>query len=239
MSRFVIITPGRSGSTFLAKSLNQHPEIQCEEEIFNRSANYKGSFNAFLASDRIYRVQGFLFNRERLSTLNLNLPLKWLITKFLKEKPATHYGFKISLDQLFAYPQLLSLLATFKVIYLTRVDKKRMVLSLLAARQTGNYDAFRGVKVRLEPSGVKHLFSQLLAWEKQCLNHFKDLKLINAELLFAAQEMTLKSIQDYLELKGTLTPIRSSRTHPESISEWVENYEEIDAFFSDGLSSRL
>lgn len=232
MSRFVIITPGRSGSTFLAKTLDEHPDIQCDEEIFNRSVNYEGSFNAFIASRLIYSVTGFFFNREKLSTSSLNFPLQWLIGKFLKGKHVSRYGFKISLDQLFAYPQLHDLLRKYKVIYLTREDKQRMVLSLLAARQTGNYDSFNGEKVRLDPHTVKHHLNELLTWEKQCLNHFKELLLLSAEQLFAEQEITLKSIQDFLELKETLIPIQSSRTHPESISDWIENYEEVENFLS-------
>ena len=144
MTQFVIITPGRSGSTFLARTLKQHPEVHCEEEIFNRAVHDEGSFNHFVQSKGFYRLVGFLFNREKLSTGAWNMPLKWLISRFLRTKDGGNRGFKISLDQLFAYPQLFSLLSPYRIIYLNREDRHRMVLSLLAARKTGNYESFSG-----------------------------------------------------------------------------------------------
>ena len=226
-NKFVIITPGRSGSTFLARTLNEHPEVSCEEEIFNRSVHDPGSFNAFLADNLYYRFLGFWFNREMTSTWKVNIPLQWLIKKFLQTKPASPKGFKVSLDQLFAYPQLFKILSSYRVIYLTREDKTRMVLSLLAARRTGNYYAFDGTKVTLEPSQVKSQLHQLLDWEKKCLELLRPGLVLKTKELFENQELTFERMQDYLQLTAPLTPIESSRTHPSTITEWVENYEEI------------
>ena len=232
MIRFVIVTPGRSGSTFLAKSLNQHAEVNCEQEIFNRSVHTPGSFNAFIASRIIYRFIGFFFNRERLSTSLLNLPLKWLIKQFLHLCSDANkiYGFKISLDQLFAYPQLLKFLAEYKIIYLTREDKQRMVLSLLTARQTGNYESFSGEKVTLNPALVKDQLYELLGWEKLCLEKFPNVLYLTSENLFSNSEATFEKIQNHLGLSNQIMPIKSTKTHPDSISEWIENYAEIENY---------
>ena len=102
-----------------------------------------------------------------------------------------------------------------------------MVLSLLAARTTGNYDAFDGTKVTLEPLRVKSQLHQLLEWEKKCLEFLRHGLVFKTKELFEEQELTFERMQDYLQLTAPLTPIESSRTYPSTITEWVENYEEI------------
>ena len=226
----MIITPGRSGSTFLARTLGQHPEIACEEEIFNRSRKDEGSFQAFITSNTFYQLVGFWFNREKLSTLSFNLPLKWLVGKFLSEKASSNYGFKISLDQLYAYPLLFEKLDNWKVIYLTREDKKRMVLSLLAARKTQNYERFAGEKVTLNPIEVKRELKQLLEWEEDCSSRVNDAIYLTSEALFEEQTRTLNKIKEHLHLKEPIEAVQSLRTHPESIADWIENYGEIEKY---------
>src|SRR6476620_4205966 len=43
MTKFVILTLPRTGSTLLSKSLNKHPEIFCDDEIFHFS--FRGYFS--------------------------------------------------------------------------------------------------------------------------------------------------------------------------------------------------
>ena len=230
MMRFVIITPGRSGSTFLAKTLNQHPQVHCEEEIFDRSVSDSSSFNAFVSSGLLKKTIGFFFNREKLSVLRVNLPLKMLITSFLRRKNHDFYGFKISLDQLFAYPQLFEVLSSYKVIYLTRGDKLRMVLSLLVARKRGNYERFQGSKVALDPTEVKRRLEETLEWERQCLERFSNALLVKAEELFEDQLNSLDHIRKHLGLNESILPVESKKAHPDSIADWVENFDEIENY---------
>src|SRR4249919_3737380 len=47
MTKFVIFTLPRTGSTLLSKSLNRHPEIFCDDEIFHFSFKDYFSQNQF------------------------------------------------------------------------------------------------------------------------------------------------------------------------------------------------
>ncbi len=47
--RFVVVTPGRSGSTFLLQRLNSHPEITCYGEVFHSDgAHFNVPYFAYL-----------------------------------------------------------------------------------------------------------------------------------------------------------------------------------------------
>ncbi|MEM6736436.1 MAG: sulfotransferase [Bacteroidota bacterium] len=232
---FVIITPGRSGSTFLAQTLNQHSEIVCEGEIFNRAEFYEGSFNHFLQVNPLRKTIAFLFNRERLSTSKINYPLEWLIQQFHSQKRTDkkRYGFKISLDQLFAYPQLISVIKTScKIIYLTREDKTRLVLSLMTARKTGNYEKFGGRHVYFAPRKVKQQLNLILKQERNCRDLLPGSFELTYEQLVRDQANSFLRISNYLELKEGI-PTQSSnaqKAHPENISDWVGNIDEIERY---------
>ncbi|MEM0938442.1 MAG: sulfotransferase [Bacteroidota bacterium] len=231
----MIITPGRSGSTFLAQTLNQHSEIVCEGEIFNRTEFYEGSFNHFLQINPLRRTIAFLFNRERLSTSKSNYPLEWLIRQFHNQKRTDErlYGFKISLDQLFAYPQLISVLkSSYKIIYLTREDKTRLVLSLMTARKTGNYEKFGGRHVYFAPVKVKQQLDLILKQERNCRDLLPESFELTYEQLVGNRANSLLRISNYLELKVGIPPQPSTtqKAHPENISDWVENIDEIERY---------
>ena len=233
MNRFVIITPGRSGSTFLAQTFNQHPEIFCEEEIFNRSENYDGSFNHYLSTNFFRRSLSFLFNRERLSRSPANFPLRVLLAQFLKSKRKHEaiYGFKVSLDQLFAYPQLFPLLrSSFEIIYLTRLDKLRVVLSLLASRKTGTYDTYTEEKVRLSPGEVKTMLEEIDHQEQQTKAFFSQRLEIAYRDLFNNPAATFRRIEGFLSLDNPLEPIPTKQVRPDNLAEWVENIDEIEMY---------
>ena len=233
MNRFVIITPGRSGSTYLARTLNQHQEVECEEEVFNRSENYNGSFNHFITKSLLNRAIAFFFNRESLSTFKANWPLRWLLSRFLKSKVHLRkwYGFKLSLDQLFAYPQLFAILkSSYKVIYVARLDKRRVVLSLLASRKTGNYSTFDGEKISLDPVKVKSMIIELEKQEAKFKSYFKKKLEITTHDLFHHMTISFRRIEEYLSLSTSIKAKASKQVRPDDLAEWVENIDEIEMY---------
>ena len=111
---FVILTPGRSGSTHLAESLNACSDISVHDEIFNRSAYTEGTLNHYIQGETSSFFR-FLFHREKTSSLPINYPLKRQITRFLssgrsKSAVAGKQGFRLTNDQLEAYPFVLDYL---------------------------------------------------------------------------------------------------------------------------------
>lgn len=222
MLRFVIITPGRSGSTYLAEVLNQHPQLHCAQELFNRANYHDDSFNAFCKS----RLSAFFFNRERISHSSLNFPLRRLIAAFLSECEREGFGFKVTLDQLQAYPYLVEWFKQqhYRVIYLTRDDKLRLVLSMLKAKQTHNFDRYTSQSVRVSVQEVKSelaLLGKREAW-------FRHLLLAGLELSLERLPASLSELALFLDVaEGSLLWDDTGRQNPDSISEWIENWDEL------------
>ncbi|MEM6642333.1 MAG: hypothetical protein AAF616_05095 [Bacteroidota bacterium] len=143
-------------------------------------------------------------------------------------------GFKVSLDQLFAYPILISLLQNHTIIYLTRIDKLRMTLSLLAARKSGNYDRFSGKKIELAADEVKSTMQQLKTWENKVLAQLTpEYKLAFESLFGDSQTLIFQDISYLLKLSTAVHPAPSRQAYPDDISEWIKNFEEIESSIDD------
>ncbi len=94
--KFVIVTPGRSGSEHLSETLNNYSDIIVEGEVFNRANHAEDTFSTFVSSKIGFRLLGFLFNREKLSRLKWNKPLSYLIRSFFKKKKTTMWFMDLS-----------------------------------------------------------------------------------------------------------------------------------------------
>jgi LPS sulfotransferase NodH len=231
---FVIITPGRSGSSYLVDTLNNHPDIICKEEVFNRTHFAAGSFNDYLKQNFARRVLAFLFNREKWSHWLVNFPLHYLVKHYLVglsiEDRQKSSGFKLTLDQLHAYPKVIKVVVSmgFRLIYLTRKDTTRLTLSLIKARRSGNYDRSDGERVSFDPSEVLMVRNQIQRWEHSFLGSNQDILSVQYEDLFDESEDILELI--YEEIGAD--PDRGQRSkmqqvNPTNLEEWVINLEEI------------
>ncbi|WP_109830650.1 Stf0 family sulfotransferase [Reichenbachiella versicolor] len=240
---FVIITPGRSGSWYLLETLDNYEDISMDGEVFDRSIYENNSFNVFLRSNLLNRLIAFLFNRQSFSRSRFNFPLKYLIQSYLLPGESSHLGlkgFKISLDQLEAYPQVEKCLAdsNCKAIYLNREDKLIHAVSFLRARKTGLYNIKKKDinvgKIRLNPEQVISQIAESECQEKAFFERgrFKKVVSISYESLFEDQITTLSSIRAFLDLpiaemkKSTFVQVTPSKTE-----EWLENWQEIKTSF--------
>lgn len=228
MLRFVIITPGRSGSSYLVDILNHHPQIDCRQELFNRSNYSEDSFNGYCLG----KTAAFVFNRERLSKNPINFPLQLLISAYLSKIEGDGFGFKISLDQLEAYPQLVKILKKrhYKIIYLTRKDKLRLAVSMLKAKMTQNFDGYDERKIYIDPAMVKkemlHIASMEARYQKQQLG--------GLVLDFERLSDSFDRIIAHLKIaEFTFQWNASGRLNPESMANWVQNWAEIKAMITE------
>lgn len=239
---FVIITPGRSGSDHLSETLKGYDDITLAGEIFNQSNYEQDSFNRFISSSKVRSIIGLFFNRQKLAGRKINYPLKYLGSKFL-QRPALPTsavnGFKLTLDQLNAYPFLLDMIKAnrVKIIYLYREDRLAQVLSLIKARQTGVYQTTTtsptSSRTEFDPQSVKNQYYELLGWENDLLELLKtDIFLkLTYETLFSHYEDKLDQIREFLELAKAPLPIFSSykKLNKSNLSEWVNNLDDIRA----------
>ena len=237
---FVVITPGRSGSEHLRDMLSQYRDIDMSGEIFNQSNHEKASFNYFLKTDNLNATLAFFFNRQRLSGYKINYPLKHLAIKFLEQPisaTSERVGFKLTLDQLNAYPFLLDILLDYKIqiVYLTRGDTLAMALSLINARESGIYqtrEADMAIQARsFNVDLVKEQWLALTRWEADLLQELQevDFLYISYETLFTSYQDSLSKIRAFLELSQSEPQGQSTlkKLNPTQLESWVLNLAEI------------
>ncbi len=237
---FVIITPGRCGSEHLSETLNYFGDITMDGEIFNRNNYSSDSFNHHLRKDTIRSLIGFFFNREKLSRYWMNIPLHFAIQRFLSNdsfSKSSIVGFKLSLDQLHAYPYILYILSKKKcrIIYLYREDKLSQVLSLIKARNTGEYhyreerNARKTYNFNVKQVGKQ--YQQLIQWESSLMHQLanEDSYTLSYESLFSAYPTHINAIRSFLNLSESESFQYSSLIKGNSarLEEWVSNIEEI------------
>lgn len=244
IEKFIILTHGRAGSTFLQQLLDSHPSIACYEEIFNVSANSPGSFYSFCK--RHYPKISKLFLREKIASSSLNFPLAFLFKRYIRHVYGTaqksKVGFKLIHDQLLHYRPLISWVAenAIPIIHLQRRNYLKATLSLIIARDSGVYVSSsvslkKSHKVIVNPVRLLQGTSNLLAEKVQCelLTRNNPSLTIYYEDLFDKQASTVQRIMDFLGIEDPSfrTP-DIVKTNPEKISELVENYEEVTRAFA-------
>jgi LPS sulfotransferase NodH len=147
VTRFVILNAARTGSNYLSALLDSHPEILCHHEIFNPHV---------VGVARHLQVSGFqlgtIEERER-------DPLAFLDRVWQTPLGRRAIGFKLCWRQHeIAYRAVLADTSVRKVV-LKRRNRVRTFVSLLRARQTGEWVVYDGdalspqrPRIRVEPS---------------------------------------------------------------------------------------
>jgi LPS sulfotransferase NodH len=145
--RFLIYSQPRTGSTWLVDLLNNHPEIECDGELF--SADWKHSRRVW--SRRLLR----------------SCPIPYLqLRAALCKAPA--YGFKILHYQAYHQKGLLTKLHRrgWKIIHLSRLHLWNQAVSDQLAIQTKRYhrtpnDPVQADPVRIEPAAILNKIDSL------------------------------------------------------------------------------
>lgn len=239
---FVLITPGRSGSEHLSETLNTCEDIEMGGEIFNRTNYSTDSFNSYLKLNGRLKLLSFFFNREKLSKLKVNLPLRYLIQSFLsiKETSQIARGFKLTLDQLDAYPTVIDLLIMHncKIVYLNRKDRLAQVLSLMKARQTGAYHHRTKDKENnrytFDKTQVKQQYEEVIQRESELMKSIREDSYfsLSYEQLFQNYEPSIDSIRVFLDLPKSTSYQHSDlvKNNAKELDQWVENLDEVKQY---------
>ena len=150
--RFIVLTAGRTGSTWLTQALNSHPEIVCFGDVFKVTVGRVGfgvdGYDDFSTRDQALRERD--------------------VRKFLQERIFCDYGsgvhavgFKLQYKNVYGgYPGLLDHLTAdreLKVVHLQRSNLLRSMISLQLAETTGQYHR-QPLRVgwRLLLTGLRH-----------------------------------------------------------------------------------
>jgi len=235
--KFVIFTLPRTGSTLLSKSLNKHPEIFCDDEIFHFS------FRDYFSSHQ-FRFWKFKFVGKKINYV-INYPRTFLVLRgFLDDffTNATNEnfrarGFKLMYYQTFYTPGLLSYLRRnhIKVILLIRENVFRNAISDLRARSTGIYHyqddgepSNALSKLLVDTNALQGKMQHIIDQNKKLevivsgMDHIK----IRYEDL-SDWDDTIGRITDFLGVSTLPVPEAARKLNPESIGDMIENVDEV------------
>ena len=236
-TKFVIFTLPRTGSTLLSKSLNKHPEIFCDDEIFHFS--FRDYF-----SPHQFRFWKFKFVSKKINYV-INYPRTFFVLKSFLDHFFTNAsnenfrarGFKLMYYQTLYTPGLLSYVRRnhIKVILLIRENVFRNAISDLRARSTGIYHyqddgepSNALSKLLVDTNALQGKMQHIIDQNKKLeaivsgMDHIK----IRYEDL-SAWDDTIRSITDFLGVSNQHVPEAARKLNPESISDMVENFDEV------------
>ncbi len=236
MTRFVIFTTQRSGSTVLTRTLDEHPEIFCAGELFHETKDihhpeWHFSFLNFSEKNKTLRKIDKIINYP-----NLRLRSIPHIKKFYNAADATEKarGFKLMFSHIRTAPYIWKFLQdeNVKVIVLIRKNIFKTALSRFRKTET----RVPHTNQTTEAGTTFHVSAQ------QLLKQLHYLEKVNKQLLKFSEEMEriiiyyedfehwdniLQNIYKFLEVKAVeLKPVLNKV----SAKDWrdeVENYDEI------------
>lgn len=239
--KFLILAQPRSGSTYLARLLDSHPDIRCEGELLE------------------FKIDHWMDVPSRpLRTLMKHPPLKTVLRRFprpyleVRGRRADHpvYGFKVFLTHL-GWPAF-TLKAMqrhgWRVIHLVRENVLQQAFSMKVAEATGHWHRFaehEGTEVRtvaLEPDVVIAEVGRRLefqAREREILagSDCFQVRYENDLLSDEGRDRTLLRLQQFLGVTQVPLDAGLSRTYDRKYRDIVENHDEImDAIAMAGFS---
>lgn len=240
MTRFVILNAARTGSNYLCALLDSHPEVLCHHEIFNPHV---------VGVARHLQVSGF-----RLGTIEERErdPIAFLQRVWDTPLGHTAVGFKLCWRQHeIAYRAVLADTSVRKIV-LKRRNRVKTFVSLLRARQTGEWVVYDGdalrderPRIRVEPSELldnvafndayyAEIASTLAATSQESLTLFYE------DLASAA---TLRRILEFLGVSDSDPAVLRGGTQKligEPLRDVVANFDELRmALAGSGLESEL
>ncbi len=164
---FVVLTSGRTGSTYVRLWLNSHPLIRCHGEVFLRDYGAMDGFMHYCRANPAGRLVFALFGHRRLSRRRWNIPLRSLTRGFLRslfrdpdhsapwtdmetwndyqprteEPPAAAVGFKLGYTHLRDFSYLGDWLEgePVRVVHLVRMDTLAQHVSRRTAVARGRF----------------------------------------------------------------------------------------------------
>lgn len=240
MTKFVIFSLPRTGSTLLSKSLNRHPEIFCDDEIFHFS------FRDYFSSNQ-FRFIKIRFLPKKINYL-INYPFTYLrlknfLDKYFTNKPNENFkarGFKLMYYQTFYMPGLTSYLKknNIKVILLLRENILRNALSYLRARETGVYHYFDNEeelsglpKLNVNTETLEHKMRVIKRQNKKLESIASNMVYIKVHYEdFKEWNKTINMISGFLKVSHYEIPAGTKKLNPDVLEDMISNFSEVDGW---------
>ncbi|QEC69589.1 sulfotransferase [Panacibacter ginsenosidivorans] len=235
MTKFIVFTTPRTGSTLLVKSLDRHPEIFCAGEIF------------LLNGTQFHGECSFPFWKLPLpkkAIYIMNFPNMWMnLSSFLKNffTPANGEkakGFKMMHFQTFYVPGMIEYIKKndIKVILLLRENLLKNTLSDLRARDTGVYHNSGNVAEKLPKFNVdipqlEKKMEEIAGIQKELENvtsSMNTLKITYED--FENWDATISKVLNFINVENIQLPPVSKKLNPDKLEDMIENYDEMAAW---------
>jgi LPS sulfotransferase NodH len=170
MTKFVLLTTQRSGSTFIRLWLNNHPSVRCYGEIFLRTYPAVDGFKYYCGANISRRILYHTLGQPYFTKSAYNFVSNRLIREFLndlyhnpyftepwkdistwenyqsrqKYNIETAVGFQLMYSQLRDYEYLKKWVTSnnINIVHLTRKNLLKLYLSRLVARKSGIFHSF-------------------------------------------------------------------------------------------------
>ena len=239
MTKFVILTLPRTGSTLLSKSLNKHPEIFCDDEIFHFS------FRSYFSPNQ-FRFLKIRFLSKKINYL-INYPatvlrLPGFLNKYYTNKKNEHFkarGFKLMYYQTFYMPGLIRYLKrnNVKVILLLRENVLRNALSDLRARTTGIYhfqddneEQRSGLsKLNVDIQILQQKMNYIIKQNKKLESIVRDMNYLKIYYEdFEDWNDTINRISFFLNVSSEQIEAGAKKLNPHTLRDMISNYSEVD-----------
>lgn len=216
-TKFIILTTGRSGSEELIDIINNHQEIKCDSEILYRHRILPVLLVRGCSKQSQKRVYGFKFKNQNMPKSS-NEKKRMLITRLYKNG--------------------------WKIIYLTRRDVLRRVLSEFIARGRNGLWHISHVsrdkmgknilnkKIRIRYDELIKRIDQILnynVFNEELLKNKQHIKLIYEDNLSSEKKIqeTADAVFSYLGLTSVPVKTKYLKTTPDDLSTIIENYDEL------------
>ncbi len=218
LTKFVIFSQPRSGTTLLVDLLASHPQIHCEHEILGRRVLFPKLYVMAHAQQAEPSTYGFKLMAEQLvRTQNIPQPEKFLSGLYE---------------------------SGFKVIYLRRIDVVRQALSSMYASDRDIHHV-RACSANLSMSKIRVDFNKLMTiirdiqighmLAEYMLQGVPYLRLYyeNDLLLQERHQSTVDTITEYLGISHSPVATALIKATPTGLEDFVENVDELIQFMKD------
>jgi hypothetical protein len=238
MTKFVILTLPRTGSTLLSKSLNKHPEIFCDDEIFHFSFRKHLSLNQFhflkirFLSKKVNYIINYPF---------IYLRLNRFLNKYFSNKRSGKFkarGFKLMYYQTLYMPGLIDYLNrnNIKVILLLRKNIFRNALSDMRARKTGIYHhrkedekLLSGLpKLNVDVAVLRNKMNHIIHQSKKMESIAKNMNCMKIWYEdFSDWSNTMNKIFDFLGVSQYDVSAGAKKLNPDRAENMIANFNEV------------
>lgn len=228
VTRFAVISSGRSGSNFLNSLMRSHRRVVQHGEIF-------GEFHLEAQSvrDRINRAGIIGYLNRRLDRMGIEhaTGIKLLYNNF--EERYGHVRGIPGTEQILPYmiedPDI-------RIVHLVREDKLATLIShelAMGSKQwvKGGYGART---VHLDPDWVQGMFEKIDRWEARIPTLFADNRRLDMtyDTLVSQTESEMKRVFDFLNLAPVAVKSPLTKQNKRAKSQVVENFNELRQAFA-------